>query len=164
MPMADLPSVWDALIEGGARPFGAYAINSMRLEKGYLAWGLDLTTERTPLELGLSRFCKLKDRTFQGSDAIRDQKAETSWRSVLLDIGAGHSDPFYGHAVLSNGQPSGVITSAGFGHRTGQTLGIALLRPGIPDEGLSALILHEERAARVLTEPPFDPRNTRLRA
>ena len=54
--MTDLPALHEALCVAGEpvglRPFGAYAMNSMRLEKGYRAWGVDLTTERTPIEAG----------------------------------------------------------------------------------------------------------------
>ncbi|MEM6933222.1 MAG: glycine cleavage T C-terminal barrel domain-containing protein, partial [Pseudomonadota bacterium] len=81
-----------------------------------------------------------------------------------LEIEPGGSDPFYAHTVLSGGQPAGVITSAGFGHRTGTLLGLALLQPGTSDEDLSTLVVEQERAVRVLTEPPFDPENMRLRA
>jgi dimethylglycine dehydrogenase len=49
--------LYRAICEAGTRfnhaPFGIYAVNAMRLEKGYRGWGADLTTERTPLESGL---------------------------------------------------------------------------------------------------------------
>ena len=62
--MADLPILFDSIDRAG-KPFGlgyygAYAANSMRLEKGYRAWGSDLTTERDLIEAGLSTFCKLE--------------------------------------------------------------------------------------------------------
>ena len=67
--MADLPALFDAVEQAG-KPFGmgyygAYAANSMRLEKGYRAWGSDLTTERDLLETGLEAFCKTEGRDFR---------------------------------------------------------------------------------------------------
>lgn len=162
-PMADLPALWDAITGQGATPFGAYAMNSMRLEKGYRAWGLDLTSERTPGEAGLSRFCRTEGREFIGRDAMVARDGDDPWRMVLLDIDAGATDPFYGHTIMHNLEPVGVITSAAFGHRTARSLGLAYLRPGAPDQGLSVKILGKEGAAQVLPAPPFDPSNRRLK-
>ena len=50
--------------EYGVGVYGAYAANSMRLEKGYRAWGSDLTTERSPIEAGLAQFVKPDGRSF----------------------------------------------------------------------------------------------------
>ena len=64
--MDDLPTLHDALSRAGTsvglRPFGAYATNSMRLEKGYRVWGTDLTTERTPIEAGLEYLVRTQGR------------------------------------------------------------------------------------------------------
>ena len=68
--MADLKALYDALMAAGDRygikPFGIYAMNAMRLEKGYPAWGLDLGTERTPLEAGLAHLVRTEHRTSAG--------------------------------------------------------------------------------------------------
>ena len=55
--------------------FGAFAMNSMRLEKGYRAWGADLSTERTPFEAGLRYLVKLDNRSFEGRDACGTREA-----------------------------------------------------------------------------------------
>ena len=50
--------MFDQLISVGRRHniklAGAYAADSLRLEKGFLQWGCELDTETTPLEAGLS--------------------------------------------------------------------------------------------------------------
>ena len=70
----DLPTIYKALVESGTshdlKHFGAFALNSMRLEKGYRAWGMDLSTERTPLEAGLAYLVKTDGREFLGRDAL----------------------------------------------------------------------------------------------
>ena len=72
--MADLPALHKSLRKAGAavdlRPFGAYAMDSLRLEKGYRAWGADLTTERTPLEAGLDHLVRTEGREFPGREAL----------------------------------------------------------------------------------------------
>lgn len=165
MPAADMPYVFRALDSAGqprgAGYYGAFTANSMRLEKGYRAWGSDLTTERTPLELGLGAFVK-PDHEFIGRDAMLTREND-GWRMVLLHLDSAGVDPFYAHPVLHGDDVVGIVTSGGFGHRVGHALALALLRgPGLTG-GLSVEILGQRRAARVLERPPFDPLNTRMK-
>ena len=133
--MADLPALHEALCKAGAavglRPFGAYAMNSLRLEKGYRAWGADLTTERTPLEAGLDHLVRTEGREFTGREALLARAASPSaWRMALLSIEPdGDADPFHTHTVWRDGRAVGIVTSAAPGHRTGATLALAWLRP-----------------------------------
>lgn len=161
-----LPVLFDAL-EAAGKPqglgfYGAYAANSMRLEKGYRAWGADLTTERSPLETGLAAFTKTKGRDFPGRDALLSRVND--WHSVLLSLEHGPTDPFYAHPVRQGETIIGIVTSGGFGHRTGRTLALALLREPLSGDPLSVEILGQRRAATVLNRPPFDPDNSHLRA
>ncbi|MEM7240189.1 MAG: FAD-dependent oxidoreductase, partial [Pseudomonadota bacterium] len=56
---ADMPAVYEAVLAGGATPFGMFALDSMRLEKGYRTWKGDLSTDYTLYQAGLGRFVKL---------------------------------------------------------------------------------------------------------
>ena len=133
--MADLPALHEALCRAGAavglRPFGAYALNSLRLEKGYRAWGADLTTERTPLEAGLDHLVRTEGREFAGREALLARAASPSaWRMALLSVEPdGDADPFHTHTVWQDGRAVGIVTSAAPGHRTGTVLALAYLRP-----------------------------------
>ena len=133
--MADLPALHEALRRAGAavglRPFGAYAMNSLRLEKGYRAWGADLTTERTPLEAGLDHLVRTEGREFAGREALLVRAASPSaWRMALLSVEPdGDADPFHTHTVWQDGRAVGIVTSAAPGHRTGTVLALAYLRP-----------------------------------
>ncbi|MFK7938036.1 MAG: FAD-dependent oxidoreductase [Roseovarius sp.] len=173
---ADAVAVFEAL-EAAGQPhgigfYGAYAANAMRLEKGYVAWGLDLTSERTPVQSGQGRFVHTDGRRFTGRDALLARTKDETWHSVLLRIEAGEVDPFYAHPVEAvcveaegvegEGTVVGVVTSAGFGHRTGCTLALALLRHPVSGP-LTVRVLGTPRVAEVLTEPPYDPQNKRLK-
>lgn len=143
--------------------YGAYAANSMRLEKGYRGWGMDLTTERTPLETGLGFLVKPENRDFTGRDAML--KRQPGWDMVLLEIDTdGEVEPFYSHTLFAQGRPVGVVTSGAFGHRVGKSLALAFLRERDMREGLTVKLLGRERAARILEKPPYDPLNLKLRA
>jgi dimethylglycine dehydrogenase len=161
-----LPALFDALEEAGQPHgigfYGAYAANSMRLEKGYRGWGADLTTERSPLESGLAAFTKPEDRDFPGRQALLTRLND--WQSVLLRVEDGPTDPFYAHPVYQGERIIGIVTSGGFGHRVGHALALALLREPLSGEDLSIEILGQRRTVTVLVRPPFDPDNSRLRA
>ena len=173
--MADLATLHEALCTAGeavgVRPFGAYAMNSLRLEKGYRAWGADLTTERTPIEAGLGRLVRTEGRKFTGRDALLTRAASPgAWRMALLSIEPdGDADPFYAHAVWCRDQAIGIVTSGAPGHRTGTVLALAYLRSEAgasgygDDRALEVSILGRRCPARVLDAPPYDPTNARLR-
>ena len=173
--MADLPALHQALCTAGAavglRPFGAYAMNSMRLEKGYRAWGADLTTERTPVEAGLGHLVRTESREFTGRDALLARTASANaWRMVLLSMEPdGDADPFYTHTVWRGERPAGIVTSGAPGHRTGTVLTLAYLRPEAEVDTRSAggvlevSVLGRRCRARVLDTPPYDPANDKVR-
>ncbi|MET3581938.1 dimethylglycine dehydrogenase [Mesorhizobium robiniae] len=166
--LAQFGKLYDAITRAGRRfdlrPFGIYALNAMRLEKGYRAWGADLTTERTPIEAGLGALVKADGRAFVGREALLERIGKGSWTMALLDIDDdGERLPFYAHAVMQAGRPVGIVTSGAHGFRTGKTLALAYLRPGISPEGLTVSILGKELVARELREAAYDPGNLRLR-
>ncbi|MEM7268385.1 MAG: aminomethyltransferase family protein, partial [Pseudomonadota bacterium] len=144
--------LWEAGHPLGVHLYGAFAANSMRLEKGYRAWGADLTTERSPAEAGLGAFVK--------SSLL--ERANT-WDMALLEIETDGTDPFYSHPVLSGDKVIGIVTSGAFGHRTQKTLALAYLRDPERDD-LSVEILGQRRRATILDNPPYDPENVRLKA
>lgn len=147
----------------GIGHYGAYAANAMRLEKGYRGWGMDLTTERTPLETGLGFLVKADGRDFIGRDAML--KRQPGWDMVLLEIDTDCAvEPFYSHTVFAEGRPVGVVTSGAFGHRVRKSLALAFLRERDKREGLMVKLLGIERPARILDAPPYDPQNLKLKA
>ena len=95
---------------------------------------------------------------------VRNKTAPTDWRTELLEVDIADVDPFYAHAVCCEGQPVGVVTSGAYGHRTGKSLALAYLRDPAATDGLTINILGDQRPAHILTRPPFDPENIRLRS
>lgn len=145
--------------------YGAYAANSMRLEKGYRAWGSDLTSERTPLESGLNYLVKSDDRNYQGRVRMHERdRSGDAWDMILLEIETGEVDPFYSHKLMRGDDVVGIITSGAYGHRTRKTLALGYLREPTVRDNLSVVILGKRRAANILETPPFDPENLRLKS
>ena len=143
--------------------YGAFAMNAMRLEKGYRAWGAEYTTERTPLEAGAGLFVKTRNREFIGKQSMLERQSKDSrWTMCLLELEESGEDPFYAHTVLQNGLPIGIVTSGSYGHRIGAPLVLAYFSKA-PDNGeLTVEILGKPVAAKILDDVPYDPQSKRL--
>ena len=128
--------------------YGAFAMNSMRLEMGYRAWGADLTSERTPLEAGLDRFVKTDGREFMGHDTLLDKNSV--WCMHLLELAESEFDPFYSHTVFRGDEVVGMVTSAAYGHRIGKPVALAYFsKPICQSDELTVLILGRQVSARL---------------
>jgi dimethylglycine dehydrogenase len=159
----------DAGRELGLRPFGLYAVESMRLEKCYRSWKADLTTEYNPLGASLERFVRLdKEADFIGRDALRKAAAAgVAERFVPLLVEARDADAVPVSIVYrGGGEAVGLVTSGGFGHRLRQSIALAYVRADLtaPGTGLEVEILGERCRAVVAREPLYDPDNLRLRS
>ncbi len=170
MPLSEMKPVFDALMKAGEayglRPFGTFAMNAMRLEKGYRAMGSEFTTERTPSESGVGFLVKTEGREFQGRNVMIDRDSkDTAWRMELLELdAASDAAPYYSHAVIQNGAPVGIVTSAAYGHRTDKMLAFAYLRPEARGDAFEVKVLNQTVPCRVLKNPPYDPDNLRLKS
>lgn len=167
-PMSKMPKIFAALRAVDYFGFyGAFAMDAMRIEKGYRAWGSDLTTERTPTESGLGFLVKTEGRKFIGRDALlRRADASDRWRMELLMIDGVGPDPFYGHTIFRDDKPVGVVTSGTYGHRTEKVLALAFLTDGAKPNNseLNVSVLGETRPIRVLKSPAYDADNLLTRS
>ena len=126
--------VYDDLITAGERfdvaRGGYYAIESLRLEKGYRAFGRELTPNDTPVEAGLMFACKLKsEHDFLGRTAVERAAAEGP-RRRLVSFGVVSPEPMLwgGELIRRDGDVAGQVTSAAWGATVGSCVGLAYLR------------------------------------
>jgi dimethylglycine dehydrogenase len=165
-PMATLPSIYQALMQAGGplgvADYGLYAVNSMRLEKAYRAFGSELTNELTLLEADMPRFIRFDKEDFVGKEASR---APVRFLIAYIEIQADDSDARGGEPVLADGRCVGVVTSGGYGHRVGRSLAFVCVPPALAQAGtsLQVVLQGEARAATVLPGPAFDPDNLRMK-
>jgi len=134
--------------------YGAFAMNSMRLEKAYRAWGADLTTERTPLEAGLDHLVKSKNRDFIGRDAmLARQQRDDHWSMELLEFEDPEFDPFYMHTVFRGDEAVGLVTSGSYGYRLQKAIGLAYFRTPITRADELKVEILGRRVSAFITEP-----------
>jgi heterotetrameric sarcosine oxidase gamma subunit len=171
--------VYQLLLEAGAElnigQGGYYAIESMRLEKGYRAFGRELTPDYNPVEAGLLFACKLKtDTNFLGREAVERAKAEGP-RRRLVSFFVGEEDPMLwgGELVLRDGVAAGQVSSAAWGESTGACVGLAYLwdPAGEPvtlgwvrEGSYHVNVGGELHPITVSTKPLYDPTNERIRS
>jgi heterotetrameric sarcosine oxidase gamma subunit len=131
VPAEFAAGVFDLLAEEGRRfglvHAGYYAINALRLEKGYRAFGTELTPDYNPVEAGLLFATKLKTSIpFLGREAVEAARASGVVRRL---VSFALEDPdimmWGGELVLRNGQGTGQVTGAAFGTTVGSCVGLA---------------------------------------
>jgi glycine cleavage system aminomethyltransferase T len=151
--------------EFGITDVGYRALESLGLEKGYLALGADLTREYNPLEAGLERLLRIEKGPFVGRDALQRQRTapigkRLAW--LLLDPGA-EVMPSGMEPILQNGEVIGFTVRAAYGYRIGRPIVAAYLPPEIFREpgGLTVEILGELYPASLTIRAPYDPQNVR---
>jgi 4-methylaminobutanoate oxidase (formaldehyde-forming) len=153
---------------------GYYAIESMRLEKAYRAFGRELTPDYSPVEAGLLFACKLRtDIAFLGRDAVEKARAEGPRRRLVSLVLADPDAMIWGgELVLRDGVAVGQVTSGAWGESVGGAVGLAYMRhpegevvtPDVARAGSYQVNvggqLHE---ATVHLRPPFDPAGDRVK-
>ena len=169
-PMAGLPAIFDALMETGEplgmKLFGAYAMNSLRMEKAYRGWGSELTQEITMIEGDMERFCRF-DKEFIGKAATQASKQRgPRIQLVYMEMDATDADCAGNEPVYQNGEVVGLTTSGAYGHAVEKSLAFAFIDPKKSDmtKDFEIMMFNEMRAARIIEQPAWDPENLRLRA
>ena len=161
--------VYDAIIAAGAKPFGMYALNSLRIEKGYRAWKGDLSTDYTLLEGGLERFVRFdKPHEFTGKAALLAEKQRGRAKGfVTLIVEAGDADAPYMSTIWHDGKVVGETTSGAWGYRVNASIALGMVRADLAVPGTELEVeIYGERCRAVVQEdqPLWDPENARLRA
>lgn len=165
--------LWDTL-RGAGRPLGAIAagrgaFSSLRLEKGYRAFGTDMTDEHDPYEAGVGfavRFERKGD--FIGRAALEGRDPDTVKRRLCCLTTEDPADTVLGAEPVylpDAGTAAGYVTSAAYGYTIGKGIAYAWLPTESAEPGTALEIGYFGRRipAVVTAEPLFDPAMERLR-
>ena len=165
----NIAALYDAVLDQGAKPFGMWALDSLRLEKGYRAWKGDLSTDYTLLESSLDRFVKLdKAQRFTGRAALLSERQQGSRkRFATMVVDAGDCDAPYMSTIWKSGEIVGEVTSGGWGYRVGKSIAMGMVRPELAAAGTELEIeIFGDRFNAVVQRHPalWDPDNERLKS
>jgi 4-methylaminobutanoate oxidase (formaldehyde-forming) len=178
VPAEYAAGVFDDLMANGAelgvRPVGLAAMTSLRLEKGYRDFGVDIDNTDNPIEAGLS-FAVAWDKPggFTGRDALLAARAEGPPRNRV--VGLLVEDPavdlFGNEPVLADGEWAGYVRAAAFGHTVGGAVGLAQVScsggvtgPWLADREFRVRTGAGDVPARLQLAPFYDPQRTRILA
>jgi aminomethyltransferase len=195
LPAEEAGPVWELLLrrgkEFGLQPYGALAMQSLRIEKAFPLYGPDISDEVTPFHVGLDRWIRFEKREFIGREAllrVQETGIDQRWVGFTLDSPTPASAGDTIHAIsdvatfrrrkrsgseageqsdaVTPGEPIGRITSSALGHSVGKTLALGYLRTGHawPGGKVTVLISGRPVIATVAPTPFFDPSGARMRA
>jgi 4-methylaminobutanoate oxidase (formaldehyde-forming) len=175
-PFGAIPKVYEALREAGANfsvaHAGHYAINAMRLEKAYRAWGHELSTDETPLEAGLG-FAVDWETQFLGKEALLEQKSAGA-RKRLVAFALEDPEPtlWGSEPIYMNGQLAGYTTSGGYSPTLGRAVALGYVKnPSgegkMTSKGIRAASFHllndgRRYEAKPYLRSPYDPMREKM--
>jgi sarcosine dehydrogenase len=176
LPVEYAARVYDLLMKKGRgrglANAGYRAIESLRLEKGYRAWGSDIGPDHTPVEAGLGWAVKMKSGiAFRGREALVKQ-SEAGVRKMLAAFVVDDPDVVLlgRETIYRDGKRAGWLTSGGFGYTLGKPIGYGYVRnpDGVTADyvtsGSYELEVATERVkASVSLRPLYDPENARIK-
>jgi glycine cleavage system T protein len=165
-------AVWDSLMRAGTQhalaPVGYRALDSLRLEKGYKYYSLDVTSLENPYEAGLGFCVRLQQGDFIGRQALLEaRQAGLKQKLVTLVIGGADYLTIYGgEAVHHGGKVVSRLRSAGYGYTVERNIAYAYLPLELaqPGSNLAVDVFGDLIAAEVSEPVLFDPQAERLRA
>ena len=165
-PAAQAESLWSALVEAGARPYGFAAVQTLRIEAGLVLLGEDFVTRcTTPFDVSLDRFVSVGTHNFAGRDALARIARAAPRRLVTLAVD-GERVPSAGAVVWAAEGPAGRVTSACLSPSYGRVVALARVDSAVavPRRRLLVQVGDRHVPATVHAEPLHDADGRRRRA
>jgi 4-methylaminobutanoate oxidase (formaldehyde-forming) len=156
----------DAGKRHGIQPAGYKALDSLRIEKGYLFWSSDITPEDNPYEAGLSFCVNLDQGDFIGREALLKIKEEGLRTRLCALTTDANCNLYGGESVYVNGHLVDRIRTGSYGYSIGKDIGLVYLPIERTGEGndFEVEVLGERIGAQIAQIPLVDPKGEHLRA
>jgi dimethylglycine dehydrogenase len=158
-------AIEDAGSDLGYRLYGARALMSMRLEKGWGVWTLEYRPDYNAVESGMDAFINWK-KDFIGKEATQTIRAAGAKQTlVTMTIDVDGIDVSGDEAILKDGKAVGYISSGGYAHRVKRSMAMGYVKHenATPGTALQVEILGEMYSAQVLGAPIYDPNGENMR-
>lgn len=155
VPVEHAESVWNAVVDAGVRPAGLGARDTLRLEAGLPLHGHELGPGITPLQAGLGWVIGWNKPAFRGKAALEREREVGVGRELRGIATEGRRPPRADCAVLSNGEPVGVVSSGNFSPALGHGIAMAFVTPGLPDHHAVEIDVRGSRLPGRIVPMPF---------
>jgi 4-methylaminobutanoate oxidase (formaldehyde-forming) len=160
--------VWESGREHGLTACGYRAIDAMRLEKGYRAWGTDITPEDTPDEAGLGFAVRADKGSFVGREALLERRngKGVARRLACIVLDDALAVTLGSEPVGAAGEVVGRVTTGGYGYAVERSIAYAYLPVALAEVGspVEVEVFGEWIGGTVAAEPLYDPKGERIRA
>lgn len=170
VPVENAGLLWQLLIDAGAKfgmkVCGYRSIESLRLEKGYRAWGVEISTETNPCEAGLEFAVSFKKEIFIGKDAVLKSRENQNRKLVPILFDDIRQVPLGNEPIRIGDGIIGRVKSGGQGYSLNKAIAYAYLPIEHSASGTAVDVefFGEWKNGVVATEPLFDPTNSRIRS
>ena len=177
IPTESAAAVFDIIKDNGTdyglQMAGFHAMESLRIEKSYRAWGHDICDLDTPIEAGLGFVVSMdKPGAFIGKEALVEQlKTGLNKRLAVLILEDPAPISWGDEAIFRDGQIAGRTTSGAFGHTIGRSVAMGYIEnnEGVDPEYIRTgsyeiEILSQRYKAKVQLKSPYDPKGLRVRS
>ncbi len=168
VPMEFMEHVYEMLMQAG-RPLGLvnmgyHAIDSLRLEKRFLAWGADINSDYTPIEAGLDFLIDWNKGDFIGRSALARQRETGPARKLMALVLDENVPVFGGEAITRDGAAVAQATSGNFGYAIGKPIVLAYLPAAIAKAGMRLEVESFGRPcpATAVRGAPYDPKRSKV--
>ncbi|MGI5164605.1 GcvT family protein [Spirillospora sp. CA-253888] len=164
-------TVYETLLAQDPAQAGYYAIEAMRIEKAYRAWGRELTPDRTPIEAGLGFACK-RNAPYRGREVVELQREQGVRRKLVsLTLNDPDAQLWGGELLLRDGEPAGSVSSAAYGHTLGAAVAMAYVqgedtvdRAYLTDAKYEVEVAGERYDATLGLKAPYDPTAAKVKS
>ena len=158
-------TLWAAGQESGIANAGYRAIDSLRMEKGYIYWSGDVTPDYTPVEAGVGFRVHLKSKEyFLGRKVLEAQKAGGTARKLCTFVSDANLPLTGGETILTGDTVVSLATSVGFGHTVGKTILRGYLDKDLWEQKDFMLeVFGDRHPIRQVEGPLYDPENKALK-
>ena len=171
LPTVYALALYDYLLEVGDKfeisPFGIRALVSLGMEKSFGIWSREFTPDYTPAMCGFDRFVDYSKADFIGREAaLADREAVLEHRLVAMEIDSSDADAWGYEPIWYKDEYAGFVTSGAYGHTVEKSLALGYVKTPFLEsskDGFSVHIVDQPRPARILSEPPYDPRASKMR-
>ena len=156
----------DAGADLGYRWYGARALMSLRLEKGWGAWTLEFRPDFDAIESGMDAFINW-GKDFVGKDATAvAREAGPKRRLVTMTLDTDGIDVVGDEAILKDGDAIGYVSSGGYAHRVGRSMamGYVAAEHSAPGTTLDVEILGTFCPAEIVAGAVYDSNGARMRS